>query len=126
MAMTHGPCAYCGKRDHPRERGHAIQRSLYPSEVPSCVQRPTVPECAECKKIWQDAESQFRNVMLVAGEPNDSVRELWYGTVDGSFAKPSGPRWLRDLVEQMVPVETSAGRSSSGSFQRRTQGHRAR
>lgn len=109
MAMTQEPCAYCGEYQLPRERGHVIQRSIYPSSVPSNVQRPTVPECVMCKKIWQDAETQFRNIVLVAGEPNNSVTELWSGPVIRSFDKPSGPRWLRDLTAQMVPVETAAG-----------------
>ncbi len=106
MAMTDEPCAYCGGTEHPRERGHVIQRSVYPTAVPSTVQRPTVPECSECKKIWQDAETQFRNIMMVAGVTNASVQELWDGPVTRSFDKPSGPRWLRDLTSQMVPVET--------------------
>jgi len=109
VAMTDEPCAYCGGCEHPRERGHVFQRSIFPSGIDPTIQRPTVPECSECKKIWQDAETQFRNIVLVAGEPNESVTELWNGPVTRSFDKASGPRWLREFTAQLVPVETSDG-----------------
>jgi hypothetical protein len=82
---------------------------MYPRGLDSRIQRPTVPECMACKKIWQDDEAHFRAIMLMAGEPNAAVIELWGGPVIGSFNKPSGPRWLRDLYEQMVPVDTPTG-----------------
>ncbi len=109
MAMTSKPCAYCGRCDHPRESGHVIQRSLYPSDTDPRIQRPTVPECTACKTIWQDAESQFRNIVAISGNPNDQVMEMWAGPILRSFDMPSGPRWLRDITEQMVPVETATG-----------------
>jgi hypothetical protein len=74
------------------------------------VRRITVPECLSCKAIWQDAETQFRNILMIAGEPNAYVDEMWKGTVSRSFHKPSGPRWLADLLEQVVLVETTSGR----------------
>jgi hypothetical protein len=82
---------------------------MYPSDTNSRIQRPTVPECSECKKIWQDAENQFRNVMVIAGTPNRAVMEQWEGPVKRSFNKPSGGKWSRALVEQMVAIENTEG-----------------
>jgi hypothetical protein len=109
MAMKHRPCAYCGTTEFDRERGHVVPACVYPPSLDQRVQRITVPECTRCKTIWQDAETQFRNMMMIAGEPNAQIRELWEGPVIRSFDKPSGPRWLADLVEQFVPVETENG-----------------
>jgi hypothetical protein len=103
------PCAYCGSTDSPREKGHVIPDCMYPSDPHSRIQRPTVPECSECKKLWQDAENQFRNVMVVAGTPNSAVMEQWNGPVNRSFNKPSGGKWLKALVEQMVFTKTTVG-----------------
>jgi hypothetical protein len=109
MAIKHRPCAYCGTTAFKRERGHIVPRCVYPPSLDPRVQRITVPECSRCKATWQDAETQFRNVMMIAGEPNSHVRELWEGSVTRSFEKPSGPRWLTDLREQLVLVETEDG-----------------
>ena len=109
MPIKDQPCAYCGTTAFKRERGHVVPDCVYPPGFDPRVQRITVPECSQCKTIWQDAETQFRNILTIAGEPNDHVRELWEGPVTRSFDKPSGPRWLADLVEQLVPVETKDG-----------------
>src|SRR5947209_1218849 len=87
IALKDKTCAYCGESKHPREHGHVIPRSLYPSTVDSRVQRPTVPECAECKKAWQDAEAHFRAIVVMAGDPNAEVMELWNGPILRSFEK---------------------------------------
>lgn len=109
MSLKKQSCAYCGTTAIPREKGHIIPACMYPSDTDARIQRPTIPECAACKKIWQDAENQFRNIMVIAGTPNIAVMEQWEGPVRRSFDKPSGPRWLKDLVAQMVPVETTEG-----------------
>ena len=109
MALKHKPCAYCGTMTFKRERGHVVPDCVYPPSLDRRIQRITVPECARCKMIWQDAETQFRNMMMVSGEPNAYVRELWEGPVTRSFDKPSGPRWISDLIEQFVPVVTEGG-----------------
>lgn len=103
------PCAYCGLTDSPREKGHVIPDCMYPSDTNSRIQRPTVPECSECKKIWQEAENQFRNVMVIAGTPNRAAMEQWEGPVKRSFNKPSGGQWAKALVEQMVAIENTEG-----------------
>lgn len=99
------PCAYCGKSDTPRHNGHIISKSLYPASTPNQIQRPTVPECERCKLIWTDAETQFRNVVVIAGEANPAVYEKW-NVVLRSFDKPSGKKWLSDLWAEMVPIST--------------------
>jgi hypothetical protein len=48
-------------------------------------------------------------MLLVAGDPNPPVRELWETTTLRSFEKVDGPRRLDDLFRQMSPVETSGG-----------------
>lgn len=67
-----------------------------------------MPECDECQTIWTDAETQFRNILVVAGDPNNSVREKW-NTVLRSFSKPSGKKWAIDLYKAMTPVATESG-----------------
>lgn len=101
------PCAYCGLSDSPREKGHVIPDCMYPSDTKPQIQRRTVPECSECKKIWQDAENQFRNVMVIAGTPNKAVMEQWEGPVKRSFKKLSGEKWAKALVDQMVAIKNT-------------------
>jgi hypothetical protein len=107
MALKNLPCAYCGSTSIPRTKGHVIPDCMYPSATDPKVQRRTVPECTECQKIWQDAENQFRNILVVAGELSPPVVEQWEGPIRRSFDLPSGTRWIADLIRQMVPSESS-------------------
>jgi hypothetical protein len=109
MAMKNRPCAYCGTAEFRRERGHVVPSCVYPPSLDPEIQRITVPECSECKKVWQDAKTQFRNMLMISGDANAHIRALWNGPVTRSFDKPSGRRWLADLVERFVPVETADG-----------------
>lgn len=109
MSLKNRPCAYCGMTKYPREKGHVIPDCMYPSDTDLQIQRPTVPECTECKKIWQDAENQFRNILVIAGNPNQQVMEQWRGPVRRSFGKPGGIHWAMDIVKQLVPVDTNKG-----------------
>ena len=102
------PCAYCGKSDTPRHSGHVISKSLFPASTQSQIQRPTVPECETCQKLWTDAETHFRNLLIISGDPNQAVHEKWE-TVLRSFEKPSGKKWVLDLYEAMIPTETESG-----------------
>ena len=81
---------------------------MYPTSTPSWVQRRTVPECETCKAIWTDDETQFRNILLIAGDPNAAVHEKW-DTVRRSFEKTSGKKWVLDIRDSMMPVETDSG-----------------
>lgn len=99
-------CAYCGASERRLEREHVIPRCLYPeSRTTSRVQRITVPSCSLCNRGWSDDEAHFRNVLLVAGEPNSAVQELWDTTVRRSFEETDGYRRLQDLVARMVAVK---------------------
>jgi len=104
-------CAYCGIPVGRSERDHVVPSCLYPaSKARSSVQRITVPACRTCNGGWSDDEAHFRNVLLVAGDPNYAVTELWNGPTRRSFYEQAdGRRRLRDLYEQMRRVETSGG-----------------
>ena len=98
-------CSYCGERPA-TDSEHVFPRNLYPaSKGRSRVQRLTIPSCNECNKGWSDDEAHFRNVLALAGAPNDTRRELWETTILRSFQKSDGARRVRDLIEIMRPVE---------------------
>lgn len=100
-------CAYCGKTDTKRHKGHVVSKCLYPSSTPIGVQRPTIPECEKCQALWTDAETQFRNILVIAGAQNPATNEAWE-TIQRSFDKPSGKRWVLDIYESMTPVATES------------------
>jgi hypothetical protein len=102
---TKGPCAYCGTVEA-REREHVIPSCLYPASRgrTSTVQRLTVPACGACNRGWSDDEAHFRNVLSLAGEPNDAVSELWGGPIRRSLAQPDARRRALDLIQLMEPV----------------------
>lgn len=107
---VNNPCAYCGKTKYSREKGHVIPQCMFPDDTEPRIQRPTVPECSECKKLWQKEENQFRNILVLAGDdPNSARREKWNGQIKRSFHKPSGHVWIKDLKDQMVPIKTENG-----------------
>jgi hypothetical protein len=103
------PCAYCGS-EAAQTVDHVVSKALYPtSKASSRTPRITVPACKACNGGWVDDEPHFRNVLLVAGEPNALVRELWQGKTRRSFEQPDGRRRARDLTEHMEPIETPEG-----------------
>lgn len=103
-------CAYCGRDGLKLEREHTIPSCLYPDSLRgSTVQRLTVPSCAECNRGWSDDEAHFRALLLLAGDPNSTVTELWTTDVMRSFAKVDAKRRLTDLWDQMHPFESSTG-----------------
>ena len=98
-------CAYCGERDV-TDNEHVFPKCLYPvSKAKSRVQRLTIPSCNECNKGWADDEAHFRNILALAGEPNDSRRELWKTKIEPSFQKVDGQRRIQDIVNTWQPVE---------------------
>jgi hypothetical protein len=108
--MNEKNCAYCGVSVTGRERDHVFPSCLYPSSrSDSKVQRLTVPVCSRCNRGWSDDEAHFRNMLLVSGEPNEAVRELWQTKTHRSFKEIDGHRRIRDLLEQMQRVETEVG-----------------
>jgi hypothetical protein len=101
-------CAYC--ENEASTVDHVIPKSLYPSSLASSkVQRITVESCESCNNGWSNDEAHFRNVLLLAGDPNSAVRELWEGKAQRSFTYADGSKRARDLVGQLVPVETPEG-----------------
>jgi hypothetical protein len=105
-----GTCAYCGKSSVRVTREHAIPAALYPpSKTNSNVQRITIPACRDCNHGWSDDEAHFRNVLTVAGEPNEAARELWNGKIKRSFQKVDGRRRFIDLYDQMQSIQTDDG-----------------
>ena len=108
--MSGSTCIYCGNSVLKAEREHVVPRCLYPnSKSLSKVQRLTVSACRECNGGWSDDEAHFRNVMLIAGEPNATVRELWETSARRSFQKVDGRKRTVDLLSQMQPVEMNDG-----------------
>lgn len=102
-------CAYCGKSIGQKDHDHVVPKCLYPTEARSKVQLLTVPACNTCNNSWSDDEAHFRNVLLIAGDPNPSVEKLWFTKVKRSFEKKDGQKRRKDLVEQMVLRQTSKG-----------------
>ena len=102
-------CAYCGA-SNACDHDHVIPRCLYPaSKATSKIQRLTVPACEPCNKSWSADEAHFRNVLLLAGEPNDAVHELWNTKTARSFQQVDGKKRLMDLAEMMKPTPTPEG-----------------
>jgi len=107
--MSDERCAYCGG-ERPTTGDHVISKALYPpSKATSKFQRIKVPSCEDCNRSWTDDEPHFRNMLLVSGEPNSAVRELWEGKTQRSFRYEDGARRRRDLAAQMVAVQTPEG-----------------
>ena len=101
-------CAYCGKTLHrgDKDNEHVFLGGLYPqSKDRSKVQRLTIPACRDCNSSWADDEAHFRNILMLAGEPNAVRRELWETTTLRSFDKVDGIRRMNDLIAKMKPVK---------------------
>jgi hypothetical protein len=108
--MSGKRCAYCGAPDAKLEKEHVFPKCLYPpSKGGSKVQRMTVLACSQCNRGWSDDEAHFRNILLVSGEPNPPVQELWGTKALPSFDQPDGLRRALDLLRQMRPVDTDDG-----------------
>jgi hypothetical protein len=102
-------CAYCGVSGVRLDREHVIPACLYPASRGSIsrVQRMTVPACRTCNRSWADDEPHLRNVLLVAGEANAAVRELWSTIALRSFRQVDGERRRIDLANLFEPVSVN-------------------
>lgn len=110
VKMVQKQCAYCGCIVKRPDRVHVFPKCLYPlSKARSTVQRLTVPLFNTCNNAWADDEAHFRNMLLIAGEPNAVVTELWQTTVTRSFNQIDGAKRARDLVAQLCPMMTPSG-----------------
>lgn len=103
-------CAFCGGPAGKDTREHVIPSALYPdSKATSRVQKITVPACLACNKSWQDDEPHFRTMLLISGEANSVVKELWHGPTRRSFRHADGDRRRREVASQLVPVKRPSG-----------------
>lgn len=102
------PCAYCGKVAEDTTKGHVISRSLYPDSLPN-IQRITVPECPECKLIWERAESSFRNIMIAIWNPEQIEKDNRYEKMMRSFRKSDGHSRFRHFMNCLVSESSSDG-----------------
>lgn len=102
-------CALCGEY-RLTTREHVVPRSLYPSSKSrSKFQRITIASCSDCNNGSSDDDAHFRNVILVAGEPNASATELWDGPTRRAFAQIDGVRRAREIFALMEPVPELGG-----------------
>jgi hypothetical protein len=105
MRKPKGKCPSCGADGIRLSRGHILPSNLYPVSVrTSALQLPTLRECPTCNAGWSDDEAHFRSVLVLAGEPNDPVRELWTSKVTRSFKGLDGRRRVEDLRKMLVPA----------------------
>ena len=100
MVLKDQPCAYCGSSKSPCTKGHVIPKNLYPAETKAI----TVPECKECKAIWEDAEPHFRNIMMAIRDPEKVIKDDHFARMQRSFKKCDGPRRLKELLDLIVPA----------------------
>src|ERR1700738_490073 len=101
-------CAYCCNDASTDD--HVVPKALYPpSKATSRFQRITVDACEACNNGWSNDEPHFRNVLLVSGDPNSTVRELWKGKTRRSFTYADGLKRVRDLAAQIEPIQTPEG-----------------
>lgn len=91
-----------------RTKGHVIPRSLYPDSLPK-AKRIIVPECTDCKTLWEDAEPHFRNIMVAIWDPDRIVEDNRFAALQRSLLKCDGPRRHKKLAELFVSVVTPNG-----------------
>jgi len=109
VPLKDSPCAYCGTSLTRRTKGHVIPRSLYPDSLPG-AKRITVPECTDCKRLWEDAEPQFRNIMIAIWDPDEIVRDSRFDSMRRGFLlQCDGDRRLEDFAERVASVDTPLG-----------------
>ena len=104
--MAKKTCGYCGKILSNHDMEHVFPKCLYPaSKKKSKIQRLTIPSCNTCNKGWSDDEAHFRNVLMLAGDPNPPRQEIWDGPVLRSFDQVDGTKRVNDLYKLMKPVK---------------------
>ena len=103
--LVNRPCAYCGTKTVKRTKGHILPRSIYPDSLPN-AKRITIPECIECKSIWEDAEPHFKNILISIWNsdtlPSDSrTNSMWRG-----FLEKDGQRRVKELLALIEPAQS--------------------
>jgi hypothetical protein len=110
--MNKKKCSYCGREVNKTQHEHIFPRNLYPqTKAQSKIQRLTIPACSKCNNSWADDEAHFRNVLILAGDNPNLVRdELFSGPISRSFKKLDGMKRISDLLDLMKPIETEHGK----------------
>lgn len=103
--LIHEPCAYCGTDRFKRTKGHVLPRSMYPNTLPT-AKRITVSECLECKKLWEDAEPHFRNIILSIWDSEMLPSDNRVASMLRSFKQLDG---LRRATALLARIESTAG-----------------
>lgn len=97
-------CGLCGAFKL-TTREHVVPRSLYPaSKASSKFQRITIAACSACNNGTSDDDAHFRNVVTIAGDPNEAVNELWHGPIARGFHQVDGHRRASDILRIMRPA----------------------
>jgi hypothetical protein len=68
------------------------------------VQRITVRACRSCNDGWADDEAHAKHVLLIAGESNAAVQELWPSAWRAMTTADDARHRLLDVVAQLVPT----------------------
>lgn len=87
------------------ERDHVPPKCLYPESkrAQSNLQLITVPACPGCNRGFSDDEAHFRTVMLLSGDPTESVQELW-PKAKRSFYQDDGKKRVTEIWKTLRPV----------------------
>jgi hypothetical protein len=104
MMIISQPCAYCGKSSKPRTKGHVLSGSTYPKSLTSAP-RITVPECLECKILWESAEPQFRNLLTGIWNSTALPEDSRTSKMMRSFQKCDGKKRACEVLKQIVNTQ---------------------
>ncbi|PAQ08133.1 hypothetical protein [Mesorhizobium temperatum] len=97
-------CGLCGTIGH-TTREHVVPKCLYPaSKSKSRFQRITIAACEACNNGTADEDTHLRNVLLVAGDANDAVREIWESSFQPRMSGGDGRRRAKQLFDIMRPA----------------------
>ena len=107
--LKNRPCAYCGTTNLPRTRGHVLPRRLYRDNMPN-AKRITVAECEKCKRLWEDAEPHFRNILLAIWNSDALPADSRVESMRRSFLEPDGRRRARELYALIKRSPAAPGR----------------
>lgn len=105
MATTQlDECGLCGNTTS-TTREHVVPRCLYPaSKASSRFQRITIAACEACNNGTADEDTHLRNVLLVAGDANAAVREIWESSIQPRMSGGDGRRRAKQLFDIMRPA----------------------
>jgi len=97
-------CTYCGVEVEKPDREDVVPKCLYrESDLRNGPCLVKVPACRSCNASFSNDEAHFRNVLMLAGDPNDTVQRLWAGPVARSFQLCDGEKRKEDLRRLMRP-----------------------